>query len=54
VKESDLVRHLDSSKDAKKGKDGEPEKPLAVQDYQLSEALNVLKGLSILGHAKGG
>ena len=58
VKESDLVRHLDSSKDSKKDtkKDSkaEVEKTLAANDYQLAEALNVLKGLAILGHAKGG
>ena len=54
VKEADLVRHLDSAKDAKKGQDGEADKTLAAEDFQLAEALNVLKGLSILGRAKGG
>jgi len=29
-------------------------KPLAIEDYQLGEALNVLKGLNILGRARGG
>jgi carboxyl-terminal processing protease len=54
VKEADLSGHLDNSasktkndkKDAKK-KD-EPELPLAQRDYQLYEALNILKGMNIL------
>jgi carboxyl-terminal processing protease len=37
----------DEDKDAEK-------KPLAAEDYQLSEALNVLKALTILGAGKGG
>jgi carboxyl-terminal processing protease len=40
-------------KESDKGKEG-PQKPLAAEDYQLSEALNVLKGLNILGKAKTG
>lgn len=36
-----------------KGKEQEEQQPLAVEDYQLGEALNVLKGLNILGrHTK--
>jgi carboxyl-terminal processing protease len=54
VKESDLVRHLDSGKDAKGGAKSEAEKTLAAEDFQLAEALNVLKGLAILGRATGG
>jgi carboxyl-terminal processing protease len=39
----------------KKDEDKEAQKkPLAAEDYQLSEALNVLKALTILGVAKGG
>ncbi|MCF6337282.1 MAG: S41 family peptidase [Gammaproteobacteria bacterium] len=60
VKEADLSRHLDNgnsknkTKDDKKDdeKDGkkkdEPELSLAQRDYQLFEALNVLKGMSIV------
>lgn len=52
LKEVDLNRHLDngngdetSSKDDKSEKEDES---LATKDYQLNEALNILKGLSIL------
>jgi len=54
VKEADLSGHLDNgngkSKDDKKGaqKKDEPELSLAQRDYQLFEALNVLKGMSIV------
>jgi carboxyl-terminal processing protease len=50
------------SKDESKGADKpqadqqgktKSKKPLAVEDYQLSEALNVLKGLNIFGKPKG-
>lgn len=37
-----------------KGDEKAKKKPLAVEDYQLSEALNVLKGLNILGRARDG
>jgi carboxyl-terminal processing protease len=53
IKEADLSGHLmngDGKKDGKKGgeKDQEKdEKPLAQSDYQLYEALNLLKGLAI-------
>ncbi|MBK1722095.1 peptidase S41 [Thiocystis violacea] len=51
LKEADLVRHLDeTNKDTgDQAKVDEKPKPLAVEDFQLSEALNVLKGLTILG-----
>ncbi len=61
LKEADLRRHLDEGEAAEpdpgtadEGADGEdepePDKgPLVVEDYQLGEALNVLKGLNILG-----
>jgi len=65
LKESDLRRHLADDEEATgeeegaqqdKGPDdgadrdeGKTEEPLAAEDYQLSEALNVLKGVNILG-----
>jgi len=60
LKEADLSRHLDNGngkvdgKPRKKG-EGKPKKsepPLAETDYQLSEALNLLKGLHILQDRK--
>ncbi len=54
VKEADLSGHLDNgngkNKDDKKDskKKDEPELSLAQKDYQLFEALNVLKGMSIV------
>ncbi|HHI92794.1 MAG TPA: S41 family peptidase [Gammaproteobacteria bacterium] len=57
VKEADLSRHLDNGKNdndnGKKDKknaekEDEPESSLAQRDYQLFEALNVLKGMSIV------
>ncbi|MBU0499740.1 MAG: S41 family peptidase [Gammaproteobacteria bacterium] len=58
VKESDLARHLEQKKAEDKGakekkagdkeKDGAPGTTLAVQDYALNEAVNLLKGLHIL------
>jgi carboxyl-terminal processing protease len=46
----------DTDKGGDAGKSGAsgPKKPLAVEDYQLSEALNVLKGLNIIHKPKGG
>jgi carboxyl-terminal processing protease len=62
VKEANLVRHLADDNGAPEGEVDEPAPaddrdadnsegsvPLAAEDYQLSEALNVLKGLVILG-----
>jgi carboxyl-terminal processing protease len=54
VKESDLGGHLKNGNSEKEdaGKEGEtsdPAKSLAESDYQLSEALNLLKGLHVLG-----
>ena len=49
LKEADLVRHLDEKQGAS-DKDAAPSPhPLAAEDFQLAEALNVLKGLTILG-----
>jgi carboxyl-terminal processing protease len=51
IKEADLSGHLmngNGKKSSKKGADDDKEdKPLAQTDYQLYEALNLLKGLSI-------
>jgi carboxyl-terminal processing protease len=53
LKEADLMRHLDDP-GVEAGDDGDDSAaPLAAQDYQLSEALNVLKGLAILGVVRG-
>ncbi|NEV61296.1 S41 family peptidase [Thiorhodococcus minor] len=52
VKEADLVRHLDEPEQPSETPAEEAaDQPLAVEDFQLSEALNVLKGLTILGRA---
>jgi carboxyl-terminal processing protease len=57
IKEADLTGHLSNDK-AKKGgdaKDKDPEKfddALALQDYPLNEALNLLKGINIV-HKNG-
>jgi len=65
LKEVDLSRHLDEEKSTDKNPTGKDKaagdeagkdktvttekRPLAVEDYALGEALNVLKGLNILG-----
>ena len=54
VKEADLARHLDSDGEeedfeAAKRAQQEEEIPLAQRDFALYEALNLLKGLHILG-----
>ena len=53
LKEANLSRHLqngngDKPGDSKKGDESVDEQPLAVRDFQLNEALNLLKGLYIL------
>lgn len=52
LKEADLLRHLgngNGDKEEGKGeKEGETPQNLAEEDYQLNEALNLLKGLYIL------
>ncbi|MGZ8219242.1 S41 family peptidase [Methylomagnum sp.] len=56
IKEADLNNHLENSKaeSKKEGKDGAPktkeetEEALALQDYPLNEALNLLKGINIV------
>ena len=62
LKEADLNNHLDSpdaaggdaTTDTDKGAAAKSAKTLLAEDFQLAEALNVLKGLNILGRAKGG
>ena len=54
LKEADLARHLENGNgDKKSGNDqnstnSEKDQPLASKDYQLYEALNLLKGINIL------
>ena len=54
VKESDLARHLEGEKDdfeaAKQTQQAADDIPLAQRDFALYEALNLLKGLHILGN----
>ncbi len=52
LSEADLNNHLDSPGQDGKTKDEDRDKGLAAEDLQLAEALNVLKGLYILGRAK--
>ena len=54
VKEADLARHLESDGEeedfeAAKRAQREEDVPLAQRDFALFEALNLLKGLHILG-----
>jgi len=51
LKEADLMRHLDDANDPDPTSNDAEDAPLAADDYQLSEALNVLKGLSLFGQA---
>lgn len=58
VKESDLMRHLDDTETETKtktetGEEGSASESLSLvaDDFQLAEALNVLKALNILGRA---
>jgi carboxyl-terminal processing protease len=39
------------TKDKDKGEEAGTKKPLAEEDYQLSQALNLLKGISVFGKA---
>jgi carboxyl-terminal processing protease len=54
LREADLSNHLDGS-EVDDDSDGTPDpavaKTLLAEDFQLAEALNVLKGLNILGRA---
>ncbi len=59
IKEADLANHLTNEKvqkgePAKSGEAKEDEEVLAVQDYPLNEALNLLKGVSIMRQQTGG
>jgi carboxyl-terminal processing protease len=51
VKESDLVRHLEDEIPEAESDGGGVKPSLFAEDFQLAEALNLLKGLDILGRA---
>ncbi len=61
VSESNLQRHLDNGSDGNEGNETRQRdeandkavEPLAQRDYALNEALNLLKGLAILGKRTG-
>lgn len=54
LKEADLDKHLESpNHQAEEGGEQASEEALVVKDYQLNEALNLLRGLTILGRKKG-
>ena len=56
LKEEDLQRHLQTTAEDKKHKkanaDASDGNSLLTTDYQLYEALNLLKGLALLGQAR--
>lgn len=52
LKEADLNGHLENGNKTKKVNDKKDAKPLASEDYHLYEALNLLKGLHLLGTRK--
>ncbi|MEY6432712.1 S41 family peptidase [Thioalkalicoccus limnaeus] len=54
VKEADLIRGLDDADPAETESDGPVDRPLALEDYQLSEALNVLKGVVLFQSDRAG
>ncbi|MBK1645002.1 peptidase S41 [Thiocapsa imhoffii] len=49
LKEADLIRHLEDEPLSSAVDETEDRVSLVAEDFQLSEALNVLKGLNILG-----
>ncbi|MBK5966621.1 peptidase S41 [Thiocystis minor] len=51
LKEADLIRHLGQETPADQAKEKTAKSPLVAEDFQLAEALNVLKGLNILGRS---
>ncbi|BBL73916.1 S41 family peptidase [Methylomagnum ishizawai] len=59
IKEADLVNHLDNKTKKEEPKKDEAksaedkEEALALQDYPLNEALNLLKGINIVRHRGG-
>lgn len=55
LREKNLPKHLEGDAEAVAESEGSPERPnmdLAVRDYQLNEALTLLKGLHIIGGMK--
>jgi len=51
LKESDLVRHLEEAAPESASDEQSEKISLVAEDFQLAEALNVLKGINILGRA---
>jgi carboxyl-terminal processing protease len=51
LKESNLMRHLEDEPSDADAPEGEAKGSLLAEDFQLAEAVNVLKGLAILGRA---
>jgi carboxyl-terminal processing protease len=51
LKESDLVRHLEEQTSESAPNEEAEKVSLVAEDFQLAEALNVLKGITILGRA---
>ena len=50
-----MANHLNNEKSTKKGEqksDEKPEDALAMQDFPLNEALNLLKGINIVKRSK--
>ena len=52
LKEANLVRHLDGQTNTAAPAKSAEAQSLAAEDFQLSEALNVLKSLTILSHVQ--
>lgn len=52
IKEADLSGHLENNEEKESETSSKPTEDLAVDDFQLFEALNMLKGMSILGALK--
>ncbi|WP_139052827.1 S41 family peptidase [Thiocapsa marina] len=49
LKESDLIRHLEDEAEESASEDDAEKASLVAEDFQLAEALNVLKALNIFG-----
>jgi carboxyl-terminal processing protease len=49
LKESDLARHLEENAPEDASEESAAKSSLVAEDFQLAEALNVLRGLNILG-----
>lgn len=49
LREQDLSHHLSNGQETKAEKEANTQKPLILEDYQLNEALNLLKALALIG-----